>query len=311
MHVVAQFHRFFKDFRFLEHFFAALSAPDRLLAVEAPEFLDDLLLVADLGLVIHIGVVLLLTQRFFALGVSGIIAPEHHAAAVLKLDDLADGPVEKVAVMGDDQYSAFIIHKVCLEPADTVHIQMVRGLVQNQQVRLLQKKFAQRHTGLLSAGESGHLLVQIHRGKAETFEDAQDFSLVGITVFAFKAVEQICVFRNSHSQGFSLQDFHLLLIFREFLLHVDQILLDREHFFIYGALGGEPLVLGKITVTAVSLKGNGTFISAFLADDDPEKSRLSGAVYADHGSFVPSFKVKGNISENHVFRVFFTDMMTR
>ena len=36
VHVVAQFHRFFKDFRFLEHFFAALSAPDGLLAVEAP-----------------------------------------------------------------------------------------------------------------------------------------------------------------------------------------------------------------------------------------------------------------------------------
>ena len=95
MHVIAQFYRLFEDFRFLEHFLAALRAADGFLAIEAPKLLDDFLLVTDLGLIIHIGVVLLLPQSFFALGVNGIIAAEHRAAAVLEFDDLADGPVEK------------------------------------------------------------------------------------------------------------------------------------------------------------------------------------------------------------------------
>ena len=188
---------------------------------------------------------------------------------------------------------------------------MVRGLVQHQQVRLLQKEFTKRHTGFLPAGESGYLLVQIPGSKTEAFEDAQHFALIGIAVLALKAVEEICVFRNGNSQGLSLQDFHLLLVFRELLLHVDQILFDRQHFFIDGALGGESLVLGEIAVAAVPLKGNGSLIGVFLTYDDPEKGGLAGAVYTDQSRLVSPFKMESDVPKDHVFGVFFTDMMTR
>ena len=52
--------------------------------------------------------------------------------------------------MGNDDYAAAVGLKVCLQPGDGFHIQVVGGLVKEQDVRLGQQKLAQGYAGFLA-----------------------------------------------------------------------------------------------------------------------------------------------------------------
>ena len=55
--------------------------------------------------------------------------------------------------MADDQHAAAKVQEVVLQPLGAAQIQMVGGLVQQQDVRVLQNEPGQVHPGLLPAGE--------------------------------------------------------------------------------------------------------------------------------------------------------------
>ena len=69
--------------------------------------------------------------------------------------------------MGDQDEGVFIIQKVTLQPFDVSLIQIVGGLIQQQNVRLFQKKLSQKNSGALAAGKLGYILIQSHVGKTE------------------------------------------------------------------------------------------------------------------------------------------------
>ena len=46
---------------------------------------------------------------------------------------------------------------------------MVRGLVEDDQVRLLQQKFAECNAGFLTTGERGNRFLKLVLGKAKAF----------------------------------------------------------------------------------------------------------------------------------------------
>ena len=169
VHIVTQFYRFLDDLRTLQHLLAALRTPYGFFAVEPAELFDDFFLVADLRLVVHVSVVLLLPERFLALGIYGIIASEERALSVLDLNDLCDGPVKEIAVVRDDEHCSFIVHQIGLEPADAVHVEMVGGLVEHKKVRLLKQEFTQGDSCFLPSGERGYFLFEFRGRKAEAF----------------------------------------------------------------------------------------------------------------------------------------------
>ena len=253
--------------------------------------------------------VLLFPQRFFALRVDGIVPVKLHAFAVFQLQDLRDRAVEKIAVMGDDENSALVVGQISLQPADTVHVEMVGGLVEHDQVGLLDKKFTERHTRALSAGECRYLLIVLSLIKPKSLQNAGHFSLVGVSVFPLEFVQKISVDRDRLSERFALKVLHLLLVFAQLLLHIDQILLHGQDFFVYRPVGGEVLILGQVADAAVSLEGNSPLISGFLAHDDLEESGLSGAVNSNQSGLVSLFKMKGDVAQDYIFRIFFTYMM--
>src|SRR5262249_58015578 len=81
-----------------------------------------------------------------------IIALVGDATAAIKLEDPAGHIVEKIAVVGDDQDRAGIIAQMAFEPADGLGVEMVGGLVEQQEVRLLEQQPAERHPTPLAAG---------------------------------------------------------------------------------------------------------------------------------------------------------------
>ena len=86
---------------------------------------------------------------------------------VIHVPDQIDHAVEKRDVVGDQDEGVFIIQKVALQPFDVGLVQIVGGLIQQQDVRLFQKKLSQKDSGALAAGKPGHVLVQSDVRKAQ------------------------------------------------------------------------------------------------------------------------------------------------
>ena len=62
-------------------------------------------------------------------------------AVAFDRDDAGDKPVEEVAVMADEQKRAVVIRKHFLDQIERLDIEVVGGLVENQQVRGLRQDF--------------------------------------------------------------------------------------------------------------------------------------------------------------------------
>ena len=68
--------------------------------------------------------------------------------------------VEEVTVVGDGNDRARVGREVLLKPEHALGVEVVRGLVEQQQVGSLNEELAQRHAAALTAGEDGHRLVR-------------------------------------------------------------------------------------------------------------------------------------------------------
>ena len=106
----------------------------------------------DLG---ALGVFLALDRQALALGlqVGRVVALVREQPAAVDLADPADHVVEEVAVVRDAQHRPGVALQVPLQPAHRLGVQVVRGLVEQQQVGLLQQQFAQCDTTTLAAGQ--------------------------------------------------------------------------------------------------------------------------------------------------------------
>ena len=105
-----------------------------------------------------------------ALGVTAVV---ELGLVVLDAEGLIGHAVEEVTVVGDDHDTALVVRKVMLQPAERLDVQMVGGLVEQQNIGLAGELDAQGETGLLSSAQmaDGHIDQGIV--KAETAQNAQ------------------------------------------------------------------------------------------------------------------------------------------
>ena len=89
----------------------------------------------DFLLLFHIGIVSGRAQNFFFGGIFGIITGKNSGLRVVNFNYFVGNSIQKIAVMGDDDHSAFITSKISFQPCDGRHIKVIRRLVQNNQVR--------------------------------------------------------------------------------------------------------------------------------------------------------------------------------
>ena len=86
--------------------------------------------------------------------------------------DLADPlghVIQEVAVVRDGEHRSLVLVEELLEPQDGLSVQVVRRLVQKQQVRRLKQQAAECHAPAFAAGEHVHrhvgvgALQRVHR----------------------------------------------------------------------------------------------------------------------------------------------------
>ena len=128
----------------------------RVVAHEGPQvhLLRRLFQLRDLRLLLQVLLHTLLIPPFLLDGIKAVISAVKLRFSALYLDDPRHGPVQEIPVMADGQHRAPEPPQIPLQPLRGLQVQMVRGLVQQQDVRILQNEPSQVHPGLLSAGQT-------------------------------------------------------------------------------------------------------------------------------------------------------------
>ena len=130
----------FQNFDLIQHFFTAFSPFDGFLTVKAFQLFNDRFLMTDLLLLIQVGVPGSGSQDLFLCRIIRVIAKESSSLCLVNFNDLAGKAVQKITVMGDGKDGSFIIQKVIFKPCNGIQIQMVCGLIQDDQLRFFQKE---------------------------------------------------------------------------------------------------------------------------------------------------------------------------
>ena len=117
------------------------------------QLLGGLLQLLDLGLLLLILALALFKAALLLHGVKAVVSGVKFRLAPLDLNDPVHHLVQEVAVVGHGEHGAFELLQILLQPLGGPQVQVVGGLVQQQDVRVLQNQAAQVHPGLLSAGE--------------------------------------------------------------------------------------------------------------------------------------------------------------
>ena len=84
-----------------------------------------------------------------------VVALPRDAGAAVELENPAGDVVEEVAVVGDRHHRALVLLQVALEPPHRLGVEVVRGLVEQQQVGGLQHQPAQRDAAPLAPRQVG------------------------------------------------------------------------------------------------------------------------------------------------------------
>ena len=88
-----------------------------------------------------------------------VVALEREAPAPVELEDPLGHVVEEVAVVGDGHDGARVLLQEALQPVDRLGVEVVGGLVEQQQVGVGQQQPAQRHPAALAARQRGDVGV--------------------------------------------------------------------------------------------------------------------------------------------------------
>ncbi len=202
-----------------------------------------------------------------------VIALVGNAAAAIELENPAGDVVEEIAVVGDDEDGARIVAQVAFEPHHQLGIEVIGRLVEQQQLRLLQKQPAERDTPPLAAGKLRHLGIvgraaqRIHR-------------LIDLGVEVPQSLGLDLVLQLGHLVGGLVGIVH-----RQLVVAVDDRLLRRHplHDVLAHRFGRIELRLLRQVADAGALGGPSLAGKLGVeAGHDAQQRRLAGAVDAEH-----------------------------
>ena len=254
------------------------------------EALDEQLQFLDLFLVFPVLVLHHPLDHLAGLVPELIVAHIHLDMAVVHVHDVGADGVQEVTVMAHHKDQALAVHQEVLKPLDSLNVQMVGRLVQQDDVRLAEQCLGQQHLHLFLGGQAGHFAVQNIVGEAKALNEP------GHVGFGLPA---------AHFGKFSLQlaGLHAVLVgevlfFIEGVLllhHIVKPLVAHHHRIQHGVgvilevvllQNGHPLFLGNNDLAGGGLQ---------IPGEDAEEGGLAGAVGADD-----AVAVAGNELQLHV-----------
>ena len=152
-HLIIQLLRLIQKLHLCERLLTGLCTLDGLLPVKLLQLIDDRLLVRDVCLLIIVGLQLRIPDLFLLLGVLGVVAAVHAGSSVIEVDDLRHDMIEEIPVMGDEQNRSVVALQHLLKPLNRLDVEVVRRLIEDEEVRLREEDLLEALPGLLPSGQ--------------------------------------------------------------------------------------------------------------------------------------------------------------
>ena len=152
------------------------------------EALDEGLDVGDVALLGGALRTQLLEVVLALLQIARVVTGIGHEALVLERRDVAHASVHERAVVADQQHGPVVGGQEGLEPLDALKVEVVGGLVEQQEVGMAQQQLRERDAHLPAARELLGRLVEVLDGKAEAAEDLTGACLKLVAAKALEAV---------------------------------------------------------------------------------------------------------------------------
>ncbi len=154
------------------------------------EAIDEGFEVLDLVALILVSREQLRAAVFFLCEVFGVVALIDGEAFVPDLDGAIDSDVEEVAIVRDEDVTERVALKVALEPVARLQVQMVRGLVEQQQVGPGEQQFGESDAHLPAAAELIGLPRPVFFSETQAGEHSADLRVEGVPVHDVEALLQ-------------------------------------------------------------------------------------------------------------------------
>ena len=251
----------------------------------------------DLGLVLFILFPLFFKAALPLFEKEAVVAAVKLGFPVHQLDAALGHHVEKVTVMTDGEDGPLEVQQIVFQPFHGVEIQMVRRLVEQQDLRVLKDQTGKIQTGFLSAGEAFKAL-RPHLGT--------DLKPVGHTVYGdvrFITPEALIIRSEAvvlREQGGGTVVFHL---FRQ-LFHPFPDGVDMTEGILEHVLGGPALRINRQLGNEAETLGGGDADLALIVvqrtGQNAEERRLAAAVGTEDPDTLTRFHLETEPVKNIV-----------
>ena len=254
-----------------------------------------LLEMCDLLLVLFVLLSQLLIPALLFLGIERVVAVIKLRPAVDDLDDALRDLVEKPAVVRYGEHRTLKVQQIVLQPLGRVHIEMVRRLVEQQNVRILQNEPGEIDARLFAAGEGVEKLLSHRRRDIQAVCHLAAAHLGVVSAERFKAGEQLVILGEQRAV---VRYAHLLFEPAHPRLHrVEPLLGGREH-VLHGIAVGVVRYLRHKPQPLAARNVDLALVLGQLADHEAEERRFPRAVAAENTDALAVLHLKGQPVEN-------------
>ena len=198
--------------------------------------------------------------------------------------------------MGDDDGRDAAREDEVLEPVHRRDIEMVRGLVEQHEVGLLQQQFCQADLGLLAAGEAPDRKALFLVREPEAGEDGPGEVFVGQSIARLIGREDLFLPRDERRVPRMLSGERLPKLF-ELRFHLKKMGEDEERLFVGRAVGVGADVLFQVPERGERRPDDGAVVRLLCPGDEVEERRLAGAVGTDETDDISLFDQKVRLFE--------------
>ena len=256
------------------------------------ELVHEALQPGDLGLLALEGVGLVRERERLLAAVGAVAHRVVLAAPELELEHAGGDALQEPAVVRDEQDRAGQRRQLVLEPFERAQVEVVRGLVEQQQVGLRREHARERRARQLAARERAERPVGVLDPEAQSAQDLLEARAPGVAAHRFELGLRVRVGAQHVVAAVALR--HAALELAQPVLggvHVGQALAD------VGAEGmcarnRRPLVVQRDAV-ALGL-ADVARVGVDLADDGAQERRLARSVAADQGQALARRQPEGH-----------------
>ena len=266
------------------------------------EAVDEHFQMVDTLLLIVVGGFELRLALLFLCEIAVVVARVRVGAPIPDFQDLVHRHVQKIAVVRHQDKSVGITFKVLFQPVARLEIEVVGGLIEQQQIGLDQQELGQRDAHLPAARKLLRRTRLILARESQAVEHGARSRRERIAVAPLELGLQAVVALGDALVFFArgVEVRHLMRERFHLLFHVEQVPKHRKALFEHAAAGQRKAVLRKVSSGDTLGGGERSIVKRLEAGQNLQQRRLAGAVSAHQADTVARRQEPVEALEQHL-----------